>query len=208
MGWFGSNKSYKSTNHTKFAVGEIVEYASSDIFKIHTDYLKAEITDVQTEKSGWFNKEFVYTIKLDKNDKIIKNVYESELERYYDGVKHYYPDLHNTETDHLVFAIPREGVDFSLYSDNILEITYNAETKKYSMWVDIDYPRYFYFYEKLAPFMYNLCASPKEVNEKWEKIALPITMAGPDYLEGDIWTSNSLWVLYGNLLKIANIAII
>lgn len=87
MGWFSSNKFYKSGKNPKYSVGDRVYIWQTDKKGCSTFELRWYCHPYKVEsvskkaKGGLFNKEFLYVL-LDEetSNKLLKDVYESEIE--------------------------------------------------------------------------------------------------------------------------------
>jgi hypothetical protein len=89
MGWFDASATYSSSKTPKYKVGDkvyrVFTISPTAKRKLQKFCIPCEITEVSTKKSGFIFKEFTYTIKSE-TDKIIENVYESELYSKYQNV--------------------------------------------------------------------------------------------------------------------------
>ena len=82
MSWWNSKKFYESGDTPKYKVGDILwlhEAWTFDGFSCRRESKQCEITEVSTEKSGWFFKEFTYKVRFLESGKKYKTIYESQL---------------------------------------------------------------------------------------------------------------------------------
>lgn len=91
MSWLDAQAFYQSEDTPKFKIGD-------KVFKITNEYdeelnqnikicYEFIVESISSEKKGFLFKEFIYTIKNIKNNKIETDVYESELFTEYKHIK-------------------------------------------------------------------------------------------------------------------------
>ena len=85
MSWWNSNKFYKSGDTPKYKVGDILwlhePWKFRDDLSCIRESKQCEVTEVSTEKSGLFFKEFTYKVRFLESGKKFKYIYESQLNR-------------------------------------------------------------------------------------------------------------------------------
>ena len=96
MSWWNSNKFYSSEDTPKYKVGDILwlhEPWQFDGFACRRESKQCEITEVSTEKSGWFFKEFTYKVRFLETGRKYKAIYESQLAREKQSGQYSDPDV-------------------------------------------------------------------------------------------------------------------
>lgn len=145
MGWFDSKWLYKSYTIAKYVVGEEVyltreipePWLGTGVSPNPPKYIVTTVSDKPT--SGLINKEFVYSIKNVDTNEVRTGVYESEMRAAGYRLGFYRLDYRHMDYQYVDIAIPRtwdKDTRASLYNDNILELTYDIRTNKFTLWFD------------------------------------------------------------------------
>lgn len=145
MGWFNSKWLYKSYTIAKYVVGEEVyltraipdPWLGTCVSPNPPKYVITAVPDKPT--GGLLYKEFVYSIKNVDTEEVLTGIYESEMRPAGKKLGFYRLDYRHMDYQYVDIAIPRtweKDTRASLYNDNILELTYDIRTDKFTLWFD------------------------------------------------------------------------